>query len=282
MRLYSYLAASALLFVWTPALAQDRSETITAGGTEFEVQVWDAAGEEPRGIILFGHGWGGAPANYDRIMRSWSERGYTVRAAINFDSSAHPEADTLDANSMAGLQKVVGGRFEVIAVEREAAAETGLPVVLAGHSFGAMVSQFHAEGKWAFGPLEGPKPAGVMVFSSPGAVPMLVTPTSYSSLDVPYMMVTGTADDVGAGARVWEEHRFGFDRSKKGDKTLVVVKEGKHNLIAFREEEGEEVLFEPISTLTGLFLDAYAGGDNMARTALAEVEDTELLTIERR
>jgi len=268
----------ALMLVGLPvgAAAQDRTYDLEVDGNVETILVWDAEGE-PRGTVLFGHGWGADPTNYERLLDAWTALGFTIEAPRNLDSAKHPRNAALPTDFMAMNQAVVGQRMTTMMALRERAAEQGLPVVLSGHSFGAFVAMTQAEGKWAFGPLPGPKPAAVLTFSSPGAVPMLVSDASYATLDLPYMMVTGTQDASGTTMPTWEVHRFAFDRSPADDKYLLVVEDGGHNLVTFEDESLEA----PVVEWTSRFLAAYALGDEEAEVALAAEPMAERISVKR-
>ncbi|WP_145916963.1 alpha/beta hydrolase [Erythrobacter sp. QSSC1-22B] len=272
-----FLSAFVIAFLNAAALAHDRTYEIETDGQKETIFVWDAHGET-KGVVLFGHGWGGQPANYARLIDGWTDLGFTVEAPLNLDSDAHLRHASLPPVGMPRMVAIVGQRMETLLSLREAAKERGLPVVLAGHSFGGFVAMSHGEGKWFEGPLEGPEPAAVIAFSSPGALPPLVSDATYSSLDVPFMMVTGTNDSTGTSMPTWEVHRFAFDRSNPGDKYLVVVVEGGHNLDALDDEE----LAQPIITWSGNFLSAYASADASAKAALASDPIEGRITVERR
>lgn len=262
-----------------PALAQDRSYDLVAGAESETISVWDAEGD-PKGVVIFGHGWGGKPESYDKLIEPWTRLGFTVEAPLNLDSASHPRNATLPPEDagLARSQAIIGQRMVTMLALREAVAERGLPVVLAGHSFGAFVAMTNGEGKWTFGDLDGPEPVAVMAFSSPGAIPMLVTDSSYAELDLPYLMVTGTKDSSGATMPTWEVHRFAFDRSPVGDKYLAIVDGGEHNLVSFEDE----TLAAPIGELTARFLRAYALGDEQARGLLATQPVGDGITLEVR
>lgn len=260
-----------------PARAQDRSYEIEVQGQSETIQVWDAKGE-PKGLILFGHGWGGRPASYERLFEGWAERGFAVEAPLNLDSGAHPRNASLPRDGMTSAVAIVGQRMLTMLSLREAAAARGLPVVLAGHSFGGYVAMSHGEGRWFQGELPGPAPAAVLALSSPGVVPPLVTDETYVGLAVPFMMVTGTQDATGSSMPTWEVHRFAFDRSRAGEKYLLVVEDGGHNLAALDDES----LAAPLLAWTSDFLKAYATGDATARAALARNPESPRIRVERR
>lgn len=259
------------------AFAHDRAYEVEIEGQKETIFVWNADGEA-KGVVLFGHGWGGKPADYDRLITGWTDLGFTVEAPLNLDSSTHARHASLPPAGMPRTIAIVGQRMKTLLALREAAAARALPVVLAGHSFGGFVAMVHGEGKWFQGPLPGPKPAAVLAFSSPGSVPPLVSDTTYTSLDVPFMMVTGTKDTSGTSMPTWQVHRFAFDRSNPGDKYLVVVDEGGHNLAGLDDAE----LVQPIIAWSGNFLTAYTTGDVSAKAALAKDPTKGRVTVERR
>ena len=270
-----------VLLVACPAglAAQDRSMTLPTSTGETKVEIWDAVGDAPKGVILFGTGWRGNPDGYDALLKRLAGAGYTVFAPVTLDSEQHPGHGTVDADTMAGAQAFIGDRMVATLSLRGWLAETypETPMVLAGHSFGSFVSLTNAEGRWAFGPLTGPPVAAVLAFSSPGEVPQLVGEASYSTLDLPMMMITGTEDGGSGTFPTWEAHRLAFDRSVAGDKYLVVFEGGDH---ALAHDSGEEWL-PRAATIGETFLDAYVAKNAESR-ALMETLEASNVRIERR
>ena len=266
------LSASAM-----PLSAQDRSYELAVEADEETIAVWNAEGEA-KGIILFGHGWGAEPSQYDSLFDGWTKLGFTVEVPLNLDSETHPRHDALPPEGFPRSQAIIGRRMQTMQALRDVAAERNLPVVLAGHSFGSFVAMVQGEGKWAFGPIEGPQPAAVLAFSSPGQVPMLVPDDAYETLDLPFMMVTGTSDATGTSMLTWEAHRLAFDRSIEGNKYLVVFEDGGHNLAVLNDDD----LAQTIIDWTGRFLSAYALDDETAKEHLSSANAGEGIVVERR
>ena len=107
---------------------------------------------------------------------------------------------------------------------------------------------------------------------------MLVPKSAYETLDLPFMMVTGTKDATGTSMPTWEVHRLAFDRSIKGDKYLVVVEDGGHNLASLSDETPADAIVEWSSR----FLSAYALNDEAAKTSLISAGSERRIGIERR
>lgn len=261
----------------TPLSAQDRTYELAIEDRNEVISVWDAEGET-RGIILFGHGWGAEPAMYNRLFDGWSKLGFAVEAPLNLDSENHPRHEALPPDGFPRSQAIIGQRMQTMLELRDFAAKRDLPVVLAGHSFGSFVATAQGEGKWAFGLLEGPRPAAILAFSSPGKIPMLVPESAYETLDLPFMMVTGTKDATGTSMPTWEAHRLAFDRSIEGNKYLVVVEDGGHNLAVLGDDAPAEALID----WSGRFLSAYALLDEASKANLASSDSEEGIAIERR
>lgn len=264
--------------IWTTSLsAQDRSYELSVDNNNEVISVWEAEGE-PKGAILFGHGWGAEPALYHRLFDGWTKLGFTVEVPLNLDSKVHSRHKALPPEGLPRSQAIIGQRMRTLIELRNVVSKRGSPVVLAGHSFGSFVATAQGEGKWAFGPLEGPRPVAILAFSSPGIIPMLVPDSAYETLNLPFMMVTGTKDTTGTSMPTWEAHRLAFDRSIKGDKYLVVVQDGGHNLAVLADETPAEAIVEWSSR----FLSAYALNDEAAKTRLAASDGEGRIALERR
>lgn len=267
-------AVASLVIAAAPATAEpSRNETLAVADRPVEVSVWDSA-STPRGIVLFGHGYNSNPARYDALLTGWSQAGYQVYAPLAVDSRQHPD------NAAYNPQTATLARIETLQMMRGYIAEAhpDTPVILAGHSFGSLMSLLGGGAGFIAGQLDGPPVAGVLAFSSAGALPQLLGANPYASLDVPMLMITGTNDTVPQFAPDWRAHRLPFDTSPAGDKYLAIVEEGDHSLV--RMADPRDAATMPL--LSRLFLDAYAGGDEMARAVLGKLDNSDRMRFERR
>lgn len=256
-----------------PAAAQDRQSEMMIGGRAVALYHWTPEGA-PKGVILFGHGHGAHPARYGRLLDEWRKEGWEVVAAMHVDSMEHPDRASYD------LQSGFVARVETMQALRAQLAEAHpeRPMVLAGHSFGSFMSLLGAGARTRFGPpLEGPPVAGVIAFSTAGAMRQVIPEDAYAGLDVPLLLVTGTADADPAYAPAWTEHRLAFDGARPGDKTLLVVEGGGHDLARM-----DQPVAPSLASFTRLFLAAHGAGDEEARGLLDTLGSSARLRVERR
>lgn len=241
-------------------------------GRTIDISLWTAP--EERGVIVFSSGFNSAPAAYHRILSEWVSHGYTVVSPLHVDSLQHPQHADYD-NTQAFSTRIMD-----VAVARGVARSIapGKPIIVAGHSFGSLISAIEGGAVTATGAHGDPEVKGVIAISSPGIIQDLVTPTTYQGLDKPLLVITGDKDLVPGFATDWHDHRAAFDGSPAGDKTLLIFQDGDHQLIG----RADDADFALIVEATEDFLDAYATGDAAAKARLAALAAPEDVTIERR
>lgn len=239
------------------AVASARQTLTTPDGRVVPLSTWTAPDE--RGVVVFSHGFGGAPEAYQRLLSAWAAHGFTVIAPLHVDSQQHPDRS---ANGQVALTT----RLEDLALTRAVAERehVGKPLVVAGHSFGSLMSLIAGGATTILGPQGDPAVKGVIALSSPGPIPVVVTPETYRTLTAPLLVVTGDQDIVPGYADDWRDHRLPFDTAPEGDKTLIVIAGGGHQTPA--TAEGEQ--FDLLVRATEDFLDAYALGDAEAKGRL--------------
>jgi len=239
-------------------------------GRAVVLDVWTAPDE--RGVVVFSHGFGGAPEAYGRLLTAWARHGFTVIAPLHVDSQKHPNRDA--TGQVAFLT-----RLEDLSVARAEAARThpGKPLIVAGHSFGSLMSLIEGGAVTVAGPMGDPAVKGVIAFSSAGNIPNVVTPETYSTLAGPLLVITGDRDLVPGFADDWRDHRVPFDASPAGDKTLLIFAGADHQLPG----TADGARFDEIVQATEDFLDAYALNDAAARARL-QAFAADGVTVERR
>ncbi len=266
----------ALLAVATPIAAKAPAATTTeiasVEGRKIPLTTW--AADKPKGVVIFGHGLGGEPAAYASLLTRWQDAGYTVVAPLNVDS--HKYADRAKFDRMSGFMARV---TDLMVVRNHVGkAYAGMPVVLAGHSYGTLFSLYGAGAAGPTGPLPFLPAAGVIALSSPGAIPMLVTRSTFAPVAVPVLTITGDADTIPGFVPDWKAHRLPFDTSKPGGKTLIIFNGGGHDVVIRGSKEQQDAA----AALTIDFLDSVAGGDARAKARLASVKSNPLYQAEQR
>ena len=254
----------------TAAITSTRLSIPAPDGRAVLLDIWAAPDE--RGVVVFSHGFGGAPEAYRRLLSEWAQHGFTVIAPVHIDSQKHPKRD--ETGQIAFVTRLVD-----LGVARAEAARThpGKPLIVAGHSFGSLMSVIEGGAVTVAGPMGDPAVKGVIAFSSAGNIPNVVTPDTYRTLDSPLLMITGDRDLVPGFADDWRDHRTAFDTSPAGDKTLLIFAGADHQLPGTADGERLDL----IVLATEDFLDAYALNDTAARVRL-ETFAAHGVTVERR
>jgi len=253
-------------------LAPVKIELEASQGRKVPATLWEAP--DARGVIVFGHGHGGTPEAYRRLIQRWVESGFIVVGATHLDSLAHPDraSYTPQTGFMTRLEDVnllvaeAGRRFP------------GKPVVAAGHSYGSYFAAILGGAATPFGPRSNPAVKAVVALSSPGAIEGLITPDTYKELATPTLMVTGDKDLVPGFVTDWTAHRLPFDTSPEGGKYLMLFEGGDHALA--RTLEGER--FDAMADATVDFMQAMALRDRGAWERLNNARLPEGVTLEKR
>ncbi len=223
------LAGLAALAV-APALAQAAvtpvQVDVPVGARTSKVTIWSSAA--PRAAVLFSVGGNSAPGAYDRIAQFLVGQGYAVLAALPTDSTLIPEAQRASLQTsfpdriadMAALAAYARGKY------------AGLPLVAMGHSYGSLFALIAGGGLSSVAQLYAPDIKAVVCFSSPGAIPNLINPTSYTTLKVPLLMITGDRDTVPGFVTDWHDHLLPFNDTTMKDSYALIIKGGAHTLVA--------------------------------------------------
>lgn len=241
-------------------------------GRTIDVSVWQAADEQA--VIVFGHGWGAQPSAYRRMITWWTAHGFTVVAPLHTDSMQHPQ------RAEATPQTIFISRIADLAVVRGyvKASHPGRPLIGAGHSFGSLNALMEAGAVTIAGPQSDPDITVVVALSTPGLIPDLINPSTFSTVTTPTLIITGDNDVVEGFVSDPRDHRAAFDASPAGDKMLMTFAGGDHSLVG----NADAADFELIAVTTVDFMRAHALGDAAAQARLDALVAPDGVTIERR
>lgn len=266
--------ALALAPTLAPTLAQAAATTttITVGDRELALSVFRPAA--PKGVVVFSHGAGGSPEAYVALLETWSQAGFLVVAPLHVDSLKHPRKAEYNMRSAFPLRIADVGA----AAGWAASLAPGLPLAYAGHSYGALTSQMRGGALEAMIPARDPNAKAVLCFSSPGSIPGLMGPTTFQTLNLPTLMLTGEQDVVPGMAPNWRDHLRAVEESPAGDKYAWIGKSVDHGLA----HHPEHPAFPEASALSVTFLKAHLLGDAAAKAALAAKTSTDSVAFWRR
>lgn len=226
--------------------------------------VWEPA--QVRGVVLFSTGHGSWPERYDGLLQAWREAGFAVVAPLHVDSMKYPGREKFSPQ-----QGFMERLSDMKATSAYAAARwLGVPVAAAGHSYGTLISLALGGAMADMAPLRDPSVTAVVGYSSPGRIPGLVTPATYTTVAVPVLLVTGDKDLVPGFVSDAKDHLYPVETAPAGDKFALVLAGGEHNLVG-GESEATYLRARDVGTA---FLRAEVLKDDAAAKVLA-AEDSE-------
>lgn len=230
-----------------------KSTLKTPAGHSYSSEIFypDKPGKYP--LIIFSHGNFGSPDRYHKLLKPIAASGYIIVAPIHLD------AEVLALDPKPKPDRIWQSRNDEIAhlgnVPTQLSAQLtsiGIDIdrenmAVMGHSYGALIAQL-AAGAIARDP-DGVKPnrklAGIdalVAYSPPGPLPKTIDAKGWSSIDVPNLTVTGTADILPGFIDDWRLHKAGYDATPKGARWLWVGKDVDHY---FGGSFGREKLVDP-------------------------------------
>ena len=241
-------------------------------------------------VIVFSHGAYAAKDYYGGFADVWAAAGYAVISPTHLDS------EKMGTPRFSNIADKWPSRYEDVAViadnlEALAAQMPGLGgvhperMVIAGHSAGGLVA-LATGGAAMIGPdgaasqaLRDSRFQQAIVISPPGTIPGRLTEDSLAAVDIPMLVITGTADvAMGDTGNTWEWRRQPYDFASPGSKHLLVVEDGDHYFggAMGRDDLETDPDFEGLAlanTVSIAFLNAYVKGDS---DALARLKSGEL------
>ncbi len=188
------------------------------------IRLW-RPGEPSRNAraILFSHGANATAQRYDALTGGWASEGHVV-AAVSHREPAQGGGAPDEAAVRAGwARRLADMRAAASLLARVA---PGVPLVAAGHSYGALVAQVlgGARTQWPGdgGPLPLPGVSRILAFSPPGPLPGFIAAEGWAAIAVPMFVATGTADIVPPVAPTWQAHLASFEAATVSPRWLWV------------------------------------------------------------
>lgn len=262
-----------------------------------------------QGVVIYCHGLGSSGEAYGTLTETWVRQGYVVIHPTFADSifevartNPHLGLDPADPKLVLWARQIPAVRptmFQILhdpahwrdrvrIVERIVDAlgdvleatgidPRGLPLAIAGHSFGAYTAQLLAgaeidlpEGTRSF---RDPRFAAALVLSGQGRNQQGLRDGSWDGMTGPVLTVTGKKDG-GAGGQDWVWKCEPYELAPAGDKALAVLDDANHYLGGMTPE-GDVIAdqFEALKLVTTAFLDAHVLGKPGARNWLNLIED---------
>lgn len=269
------LAAAALLPSIASATQDDATDVTVSNGRVVTYSIWRPA--TVRAAIVFSHGQGGKPQNYEALTNTYRDAGILIVAPLHMDSLDHPRHPEFDRRAGFGArcEDMIAG-FNLLG-----SMAPNAPKGVSGHSYGALMSLITGGGLPPAVPAPLAPVRAVVAFSSAGRVPGLVNEQSYAGLNAPTMMVTGHQDTVeDAGITNWRDHLYPFETSAAGNKIALVYAGGHHNLIGGQQAVGAS---GPDAMRNGAdFILAHAAGDAEAAARIAALQSNDVREVMRR
>ena len=203
---------------------QERSVPIT-------LFVPDRPGAYP--LIAFSHGAFASPTRYRAMLAPLAAAGYVIIAPMHIDSeefgsTARPSPlDTWNTRNLdMALSLDPGEAITEVLSERGLSIDREKVVAL-GHSYGAIMAQISG-GAVATGSdgqiadFRNPDVDVVVGWSPPGEVPGMISADGWSTLSLPTLTITGTADILPGFIDDWRAHKASYDYAPIGNRALWV------------------------------------------------------------
>lgn len=253
--------------------ATTSTTTLTApDGRVIDVTV--IAPASPRGVILFSHGGNSSPLNTPALHARLTARGFAVIAPTHTDSQSLPAAR--QTSLMAAFSTRVTDMK--VAAGYAGQAFPGLPMAQVGYSYGSLTSLIGGGAFASMVPGGIPDVKAVVMFSSPGPIPMLTNaPGAFDGVKVPTLLVTGDADKVPTFAEDPAAHLVYFDSLPAGDHTALVVANATHAFLGAKQPGWDEV-----AAIVEDFLVSRAFDDAAADARFKALASSAMITVKRK
>ena len=272
---------------------------------EIPLRVTYPEGVRPFPVIVFAPGAGATARTYDPLARCWATRGFAVVVLAQADAAgakdaaadaAHETAADVSPDPKTWETSVRDVEFVAAATGAIEARVNGLKlddarIGIGGQSFGAFAAMLLAGAtvdvsrKEKAKSFANPLPKAFLLLSPPGKGQQGLTEKSWSAVDRPLMVVTGTKDP-GAKNQDASWRLDAYQLSPPGNKFAVFIEGASHlSVTGLAAESGaastkaagkkssapedEVAIFLDVKAATLAFWEAYLKGDASARAFLA-------------
>ena len=262
-------------------IRRDVVSLTTASGRAITVDLtYPSPREAEAALIIFSHGANAAPDRYRVLLDAWARCGFKVAAPLHVDSEEHQDRARHDRPSIRATRiedySAVASRFG-----------TGVQVIAAGHSYGALIAQLAGGAQLMKGlpVLAGPKPLAVVALSPPPPMPQVMEATGWSSLAVPTLTVTGDQDVMPGFVECWQQRLAGYHAQSPDHAYSLVVENMDHygNGSFGRLRPGAPAaLVEHFNRLALTFMGDCLAGEGPSTESWLAAAEPGLLTMTRR
>ncbi|MEZ6124412.1 MAG: dienelactone hydrolase [Planctomycetaceae bacterium] len=273
----------------SPVLSETMSVHDQRRQREIPIRVYRLPAEKEAPVLLFSHGLGGSRDMGRFLGEHWARRHYVVVFLQHPGSDESIWKDVPPARRAGAFLKAASGENLKLRVEDVPAVidqlekwnrESGHVLAntmdlkrigMSGHSFGAQTTQ-------AVSGQEFPiihqtwtdRRILAAVIMSPGP-PKIGADKAFSSVTLPWMLMTGTEDVSPIGGQTVESRREVYPALPPGDKYELVLDGGKHSAftdVSRRLEQRNPTHHRSILAVSTAFWDAYLKKDPAAKTWL--------------
>ena len=271
---------------------------------DIPIRVYLPADKSPAPVILFSHGLGGDRTGCVYLGRHWSARGYAVVFLQHPGSDDSVWKNNRPLERMGALKQAASAENFMLRVADVPAVLNALEawnkpsktpqesessqsdsqvalvgrlslenVGMAGHSFGGVTTQAVSGQAYAGGkqPFADPRIKAAVVMSP--STPRRGKPAdAFSSVNIPWLLLTGTLDGSPIGDQTPETRRAVYPALPQGKKYELVLHNGEHSAFTDRALPGDRQRRNPnhhraILAVTTAFWDAFLREGVIARQA---------------
>jgi len=245
---------------------------------------------EPLPLVVFSHGNWSDNTKYDNLIYHWASHGYIVIAPYHLDAGGMTRGifNSLRYGNLglitertADITAILDNTNQIAALLPASITLDSDAIAISGHSFGGFTAQQFAGARaWdvdqeQWFTLADDRVDAVLAISPPGPMFDEITKDSWTSMNKPMLMTTGTWDSNAQFWPDWRSHLISFNTAVPGNNHALVTEGADHylgNLICRpeREQAPQHDALTMINSVSIAFLDAQLKDDAEARRYLTE------------